>query len=250
MILYADESSKDAALEVVDKWLALYEKDDFLKKLAEVEAGHKRHVFRDIPIAAKGKTFIPKYYRHTTFSHKAKALIYHQVGRRNFSTLCHLMREGVRVTTPLALLTLYQRGLIHSEVLFTEKIPDNFINFKEFAPTISGMDEHTRRAFLFSLASELAALHDARAYTEDTDKNTFVLKEGLGYTFIFLDFDNVYPWRPPNFRRRAKNLSKFLNLFPDGDVHFMAKEYLKLIGKESWSENFVDEIFKRRGPLK
>jgi len=250
VILLADESEEETAIEAVEKWLSLYERDDFLKKLGAVEAGHKRHVFKDIPIIASGRAFIPKYYRHTTISHKAKALLYHQVGRRNFSTLCHLMKEGVRVTKPLALLSLYQRGMIHSEVLFTEKIPDGFINYKDLAPTLAVTDAKYRREFLSALAAELISLHHARAYTEDTDKNTFVLKSDDGYSFIFLDFDNVYPWRPPNFKRRAKNLSKFLNIFPDEDVQFMASEYLKLLGKESWGERFTKEIFLRLGRMK
>lgn len=195
---------------VLNQWDTLCLKPEFWSGLERLVRGHKRRTLMDCPIEADGWTFLPKYYVYPTWLHNLQSSLYYSEARRNYATSAYLWRQGVGVPKPLAVLDLFRFGVIRASVLFTERLEERFTDYMAFVRVLLPGPKSRRALFFDVLGRELGRLHRSGIYAEDTYKNTMVDPTGDGFRFIFLDFDNVFPWRLPNFRRTAKCLTRFL----------------------------------------
>jgi hypothetical protein len=227
---------------VLQRWEALCESPAFLGNLKEIARRHKRKTLTETPIEGPWGTFLAKYYAYPRWRHKLQSSLYYSEARRNCATAAYLADRGVRVPRPLALVEFSRFGVIRGSFLFMERLDDRFAEYKRFLPALGAEPRARRKLFFATLGRKLGLVHRLGVHTEDLDKNTMIDPSGRGFRVAFLDFDNVFPWRLPTFRRTVKCLVRFLG--PDsrrdrrglsrGGLRVFLGEYVGVRERPGW----------------
>jgi hypothetical protein len=231
------------AMKAVKAWDNCLERPDIQSELANIR---KRRLFLNYPIDIEGHTFLAKQYVFDDARRFLASQFYYNEAHRNYSTIVFIQKHGMNSTKPLALISEGSFGLVRQAVLFIEKLNSEIIDYKTFISDFKNLTSSDRTTFLHDLAQALADLHLLGVYTEDTDKNTMVETVNNRYRFYFMDFDNAFPWRGPNFRRTFHAIEHYMGAFkpPPDETSFFLESYLDFRGKTQWAPKFLKALRK------
>ncbi len=227
-------------------FLALSEWEKKRKEIEKELAGIKKRKFlSQIKIEVFGERFRVKYYSYQhRFFHLLENLAYQSEGMRNFNTLVYLVDKGILVPKPLVLIEECRGGIALESVLILQDLEPAY-SYREMLEMLGDQPEELWN-FLVQLMESLAQLHQARVYSQDTDKNLLVKKEDDKYQFYYFDFDNVFFWRAVSQRRVAQTLrhllhNRRLKLTPE-QIQALVSIYLEQANKTRWRKSLLKKI--------
>jgi hypothetical protein len=242
--------SPTLALRLTAAWRELCQTQALRSGLADIRRRHKRHLFLEHPIVLDGKCFLAKYYAFKGFKRKLQSSFFFSEARRNEATMRFLEANGILVARPAAILNVSRFGIIQDAVLFMEQLGGDLFDYKQFFSSLGDEPASVRLNFFSCLAKDLGSLHLLGIHTDDMDKNTLVKRTEENFRFYYSDFDNVFPWRTPTFKRTYRALLHYLGpqyeLPFDELVHFI-DGYLETRKKEEWRSELI-EVFKEHRP--
>lgn len=239
--------SAQAAEEILAQWEAVnIPADAFSSK-------RPRHVLTSVELKHDGRIFIPKIYTSRKIGQNIAALVFSEA-ERNSATLAHLHENGVTVPVPVGVLNTYTWGYLTDSILFQERLPRACVPYKHFQTGLKDIPADTRLEFFRQLGASLAKVHVLGVYTEDTDQNLMVeVLDNGRFTFHYFDFDNVYPWRYPTYRRTEHAIRHFISptRYPCTRDELLAflTAYTTTRGRTDWLDAFVGVIRAKRPHL-
>jgi 3-deoxy-D-manno-octulosonic acid kinase len=240
--------------QVVLSWYRIL-KNPFLRD--EIDHISKRKFLKEINIHCQGRIFTPKVYISHDPVRLAQSMFFFCEAERNGSTLSYLLQNGIHVSCPLCLIRECRHGFVTRSILFLEKLPETAVDFKSYLPeTLPFKSQSFRTEFFTQAGRAVAQVHRTGVYTEDTDQNLMVEKQGNSWIFYFLDFDNFYPWRVPTLRRTIHAIAHMLDTGKDGhytcnslETEAFVDAYLAVRDKPKWREPIMNHLKKHRSHI-
>jgi 3-deoxy-D-manno-octulosonic acid kinase len=223
----------------------------------QVEKIAKRRLLGDIRVPAQGRIFLPKVYVNNDVGRLIQSGIFFGEAERNEATLSYLAGKGIHVTRPLCLLRESDRFGITRSVLFLEALPTAAVDYKFYLPeTLPFKSQSFRTEFFTQAGQAVAQVHLTGVYTEDTDQNLMVEKQGATWIFHFMDFDNSYPWRIPTLKRTIHAVAHMLDTGKGGhytcnslETEAFVDTYLAVRDRPKWREPIMNHLKKHRSHI-